>query len=93
MSKFNYFNNILVDGYNFPSSAQADFNFISAGIALLNRSNYVIEYSFNGIDLHGDLRPTEASRGLIFDNRNESKMWFRAADGYGTVRIEAWSWS
>lgn len=91
MSKFNYFQNILVDGYAFPTKPQANWKFNSQGIALLNRGTHIIQYSFNGTDLHGDLRPGDPSRGIIFDNRVESKIFFRGVDGYGDfVRVEAW---
>jgi len=90
MSKYNYFQEILIDGYDFPTTPQVDFGFMSQGIALLNRGNFTIVYSFNGIDEHGDLRSDDASAGIIFDNRLESKVWFKAEDGYGSVRVEAW---
>ena len=92
MSNFNYFENLLVDGYAFPENPQINFRFNSQGIALLNKNNvYTIQYSFNGTTVHGDLDPADESKGIIFDNRVESKMWFRAVDGYATVRVEAWS--
>ena len=90
MSRYNYFDVITVDGYDFPASAQARFGFISQSITLLNRGSYVIQYSFDGSTLHGDLNPSDESKGLTFDSRIESKMWFRAVDGYGPVRVEAW---
>lgn len=92
MSKFNYFRNIQIDGYDFPAAPQASWNFNSQGIALLNRGTHTIQYSFNGgSDIHGDLVPGDSSRGIIFDNRVESKMFFRGVDGYGgIVRVEAW---
>lgn len=92
MSKFNYFNEISVDGYDFPTTPQVNFGFISQGIALLNRGSHTIQYSFgdgNGT-VHGDLNPGDSSKGIIFDERFESKIFFRAVDGYGTVRVEAW---
>lgn len=90
MSKFNYFAVISVDGYDFPVDSQADFTFISQGFSFLNRGDYTIEYSFDGETLHGDLDPDDASKGLTFDNRFENRVWFRAVDGYGDVRVEAW---
>ena len=90
MSKFNYFEVIAVDGYAFPAEPQAVFGFNSQGFMLLNRGAHVIEYSFDGTALHGDLNPADASRGVVFDMRAECKVWFRSLDGYGTVRVEAW---
>lgn len=93
MSKYNYFSVISVDGYDFPTSPQVNFDFISQGFLFLNRGDHTIEYSFDGTNLHGDLNPSDASSGLVFDDRFENKVWFRALDGYADVRVEAWKGS
>ena len=90
MSKYNYFSVISVDGYDFPEIPQANFKFISQALMLLNRGDYVVEYSFDGVNVYGDLDPSDESRGVVCDNRFEDKIWFRAVDGYGVVRVEAW---
>jgi hypothetical protein len=90
-TKFNYFLNISVDGYAFPAVPQAAFPFNSQGFTFLNRGNFEIQYSFDGLHIHGDLNPLDASRGLAFDARSECKVFFRAVDGYGSVRVEAWA--
>jgi len=90
MSRFNYFENISVDGYSFPTVPQAQFNFIAQGISFLNRGSKILQYSFDGTNVHGDLDPSDASAGLTFDSRNEHRVWFKGDDGYGTVRVEAW---
>lgn len=93
MSKYNYFSEITVDGYDFPTTPQVEFGFITQGISLLNRGNFIIEYSFDGTNVHGDLNSADASYNMMFNNRLESKMWLRAVDGYGELRVEAWgSW-
>lgn len=91
MSKFNYFFNELVDAYDFPTIPQVNFDFNSEGFTLINRGLWVIQYSFDGSTLHGDLDPSDATKGLAFDARTESKIWFRVIDGYSIVRVEAWS--
>jgi hypothetical protein len=90
MSRYNFFEVVTVDGYDFPEDPQVTFGFLSTSITLLNRSGFVLEYSFDGETLHGDLNPADASIGSVFDYRIESNMWFRAADGYGDVRVESW---
>lgn len=90
MSRWNYFDVITVDGYDFPADPQASFGFISEGFSLLNRGDYVVQYSFNGSDVDGDLNPNDSSKGLVFDNRHECKIWFKSVDGYSTVRAESW---
>lgn len=89
-TKYNYFTITTVDGYAFPADPQADFGFNSQGFMFLNRGTSVVQYSFDGATLHGDLNPADASKGLAFDARAECKVWFRGVDGYGTVRVEAW---
>jgi hypothetical protein len=54
----------------------------------------VVEYSFNGQVVHGELNPTNASVGMTFDNRIVSKIWFRIQSGSTgpvTVSVQAWS--
>lgn len=93
MSKFNYFKKVLVSNNSFPDEPQVDFGFNSQGFSLLNKGSAIIEYSFNGNDLHGELDPNDASAGITFDTRIESKIWFRLGNGESgnhIVRIEAW---
>jgi hypothetical protein len=90
MSKWNYFNTLSVDGYSFPTDPQINFRFLSQGFSFLNRGSFIMQYSFDGSTVHGDMDSTDASANLSFDNRVESKIWFRAVDGYGTVRVEGW---
>lgn len=90
MSKYNYFNVISVIETSFPTTAQAILNFSTQGICLLNRSLVPVQYSFDGATVHGDLNPDDASSGIFFDNRYESKIWFRVASGTATVRVEGW---
>lgn len=93
MSKYNFFAVISVDGYSFPTDSQVYFGFISQGISLLNRGSKIIQYSFDGETVHGDLNPDDASKGLTFDGRFEDRIWFKGDDGYGSVRVESWSGS
>jgi hypothetical protein len=90
-TRYNFFDTIAVDSYGFPATPQAAFPFNSQGFTLLNRGMFTIQYSFDGVNLHGDLNPADASRGLAFDARNECKVFFRAVDGYGVVRVESWA--
>jgi hypothetical protein len=56
-------------------------------------STNAVEYSFNGIDVHGDITPQTPSAGLIFDNRKISLIWFRikaGSTGPVSIRVEAW---
>ena len=95
MSKFNFFNRINVNSVNF-SDHVASFGFISSGISFINSSalsSDIVEYSFDGSTLHGDLVPSDTSSALAFDNRFESRVWFRLkTDGpQVNIRVEAWA--
>lgn len=79
-----------VDGY------QPDMfiTFSTQGLIFLNEGTGVVEYSFNGLTVHGELDSTKSSVGLSFDNRVVSKIWFRVKSGSAgpiIVSVQAWS--
>jgi hypothetical protein len=94
MSTFNFFERLTITAGTF-SDFRVSWSFISAGIALLNESTVsgrIIEYSFDGETVHGDLRPNLGSQGIIFDNRHESVIWFRlVGTAPAVVRVETWA--
>lgn len=95
MSKFNFFERVEVSSTTFTNHV-VSWNFVSAGIALLNEnttSGRIVEYSFDGETVHGDLNPDLPSVGIIFDNRHESRIYFRLKTAGATcdVRVESWS--
>lgn len=90
MSRYNYFAEIVPDGYAFTAAPSANFGFMAVGISLLNRGAQKVEYSFDGTNVHGDLDPADESVDRTFTHRLESKLWLRAADGYSSIRVEAW---
>jgi hypothetical protein len=73
--------------------------FNTQGLQLLNlttpgTSGSVVEYSFNGQTVHGELNPTNGSIGLTFDNRPVSKIWFRVQTGSaGPIQVSVQAWS
>lgn len=63
-------------------------------VQLLNLGTGVVEFSFNGQTVHGELNSTNPSAGLTFDNRPISTIWFRIQAGSSgpiTVSVAAWS--
>ncbi len=89
----NFFGKYRVSSTNFE--VVAIWNFTSVGIALMVESNNpadVIQYSFDGQTVHGDMTPLLPSEGIVFDNRFQSKVWFRRATPGDPVlvRVEAW---
>lgn len=56
-------------------------------------SGKVIEYSFNGQTVHGELVPGTNRQTLTFLNRPASLIWFRLKSGSSgpiTISVEAW---
>ena len=99
---FNFYQKVAVDGYTFGalsvSGAQPNIfiSFPTQSVMFLNEgtlSTSVVEYSFNGNTVHGELDPSGVSKSLTFDNRVVSFVWFRIKSGSSgpvTVRVDAW---
>jgi len=93
-NKRNFFDRITVNSNNFED-CRVSWEFNSVGLMLLNTSTVageIVEYSFNGVDIAGDLDPSNASAGISFDNRQENAIWFRRQTTGSSiiVRVEAW---
>jgi hypothetical protein len=57
-------------------------------------ANTVVEYSFNGQVVHGELGSSSANISLTFQNRPVAKIWFRLQTGSSgpiIVSVQAWS--
>lgn len=87
--KFNYFNIITVDSNDFADH-EADLGFHSTGFLLVNRGGNTVEYSFDGVNVHGELGTSSPEDSLLFHNRMVDKIFLRAAGGSNAVRVEAW---
>lgn len=97
---FNFYQKINVTAIDFGSNTidgyQPDIviTFSTQAIMFLNEnSSGVIEYSFNGTTVHGELDPSLPTRGIFFDNRVVSLIWFRVKSGSSgpiTIRVDAW---
>lgn len=99
---FNYFKKIAVsnttfglvaDGYKYdvliPFSTQG-FSFLSEGTT----TSHIVEYSFDGINVHGEINPTLPNRYSVFQHRVACKIWFRVKSGSTgpiTIAVEAWA--
>lgn len=87
---FNFFTKHTVANANFTTDCDITINMKAPtyAVSFQLESGTRVEYSFNGLTVHGDMILTEASANLLFENRVISKIWFRG-DGY--VRVEAWA--
>lgn len=89
---YNFFTKTSITDTEFPNESQITIPFAGQfGFSMVNESLDVIEYSFNGNTLHGDLTPNSSTQALIFDNRRISAIWFRTAGSDSLVRVEAWA--
>lgn len=106
LSKTDFFTTLAVnwaqfgapDGYTVIDGYGPDLiiPFTTVGLSFINEgatSTKAVEYSFDGVNVHGDLIPTTASATLLFTNRVVSLIWFRLKSGSTgpvSVRVEAW---
>jgi hypothetical protein len=96
---YNFFTKLDVNWDEFGGGASDGYGpdiiipFVTMGIMLLNEGTGIIEYSFNGTTLHGELNSDNATKGLVFDNRVISTIWFRThEDSSGPIKISIQAW-
>ena len=88
---FNFFQKVTVNTPGFPNDAQVVFDIkYQVSFSLVNEGSAVVEYSFNGNVLHGDLTPGTSTGAIFFDNRRVSFIWLRTAVPGQIIRVEAW---
>lgn len=99
---FNFFQKVTVnwtthfganDGYTTADGYGPDLiiTFPTQGLIFSNSSGAIVEYSFNGNTIHGELATTGNRSILTFTNRVASLIWFRLqAPGTSIVSVEAW---
>ena len=94
---FNFYQKTSVNNGTYNTDCDVIIPFSTQSVMLLNEStsgSNVIEYSFNGNTTHGELDPTLPTRGMTFDNRVVSKIWFKVKGGSVgpvSVRVDAWA--
>jgi|SRR5678815_2142999 hypothetical protein len=69
--------------------------FSTYGVMFTNEtSGQIIEYSFNGVDVHGvlDGTATSTTRVVTFLNRVVSLIWFRVKSGSSSAAITVTAW-
>ena len=91
--KINVVNSSFGDGIENDDSYDMIIQFTTQGVFMINEGTGVVEYSFNGVDVHGELNSATVTAGLAFDVRVISKIWFRVKTGSSgpiTVSVQAW---
>jgi len=100
---FNYYQSLSITATTFAGNTidgyqpDAVITFPSYGLILTNEtSGEIVEYSFNGTTVHGQLDGTATSttRIMSFLNRQVSCIWFRVKTGSsGTVNVTVTAWA
>jgi hypothetical protein len=93
---WNQFGNI--DGYTVDDGYGPDIiiQFSTQTVIFTNEtSGQIVQYSFDGVHIHGELDGTSTSttRIMKFDNRPISLIWFRlksGSSGPATITVTAW---
>ena len=81
---------VATDGYG----PDLIISFLTYGVMFMNEGVGVIEYSFNGNTVDGELDSTKASASLTFLNRVVSTIWFRVKTGStGPINISVHAWA
>ena len=88
---FNYYNKYTVTNGTFNTNADIIITFQTYTVTFDLESTGVVQYSFNGNYIAGEMDSSWASKTLVFQNRALSKIWFKLISGSGIVRVEAWS--
>ncbi len=90
---FNQFNLVTVTATAFAADSNIKINFRGQKhFSLVNYGSATVQYSFDGEEVHGDLRNGTNTAALTFQNRAISEIWFRLlAGGSVEVRFEAWA--
>lgn len=88
---FNFFERADITSPIFQDHPDMFITFSTNGILFLNEGSGTVEFSFNGNTVHGSLNSNDSSKGVAYDNRVVSAIWFRnISGGTITVRVEAW---
>jgi len=94
---FNFYKKMSVSATAFNTDADMIITFTTQGVQFLNLGSgtaNVIEFSFNGNTVHGELDASRVSAGITFDNRVVCKIWFRIQSGStGPVDVSVNAWS
>jgi hypothetical protein len=85
-----------VDGYQDGYQPDMLITFSTQSAIFLNESTGIVEYSFNGTTVHGELDGSVGSltKMLTFNHRRIAKIWFRIKSGSSgpiTVSVQAWA--
>lgn len=88
-----FFDQLTFANTNFKQKADVVVNIKYVdSFYMINTGDEVIQYSFNGTDVHGDMTPGKGSEALSFTNRRVDHIWFRSPSGNSaSVSVGGWA--
>lgn len=88
---YNYFSRLTISSATFSNDPNCQFAFRgNPSFSLINDGAGIIEYSFNGNTVHGDLVPNTPYAAMVFNLKGVNQIWFRLKSGSASdVRVEA----
>lgn len=90
MTIINFFQRLTVSNSTFNTTPDVSFNIQNPSFSLINEaSSGTIQYSFDGVNVHGDLVASTVSSALAFNNRGYSVIWFKTTSATCNIRVEA----
>lgn len=90
---FNFFKKVTVTNSSFNNMSDIVIPFNTQGLMLINEdTSAVVEFSFRGNTIHGEMNPNLPSRSLTFDNIKICAMWFRLKSGTSAI-VSVYAWS
>jgi hypothetical protein len=96
---FNFFQKVDVNWSTFGGGASDGYGpdliitFTTQGLIFLNEGSGVVEYSFNGTTVHGELDSAGSTKMLTFNSRVASLIWFRVKSGSsGPIKVSVQAW-
>lgn len=91
MAVHNFFKKVTITNNSFAGNATVSIEIpYQKSFSIVNEGSAVVEYSFDGSTLHGDMTPNSPTAAIFFDNRTCRAIWFRTATPGQVVRVEAW---
>lgn len=89
---FNFYTKMNVTSAGFATDCDLVITFPTYTVTFNLETSSVVQYSFNGTTIHGELNSAQTSKDLKFESRVISKIWFKLVSGTSPaiVRVEAW---
>ncbi len=89
-----FYTRIPISNATFPSTASIKFPFQATRVLIATRGvkqNEIVEFSFQGTALDGELFPDDGPIGL--DGLSEGRIWFRSTiPSTPTAEVRVWAW-